>query len=159
MEYQMSDAERIAGLVKLASNQAQLIQAQHEAAQRLLKYDGEVFPHDGCAITLSVLLQRAGIDVPDTYRAIDLGNVLKGDRHWAPVPLGEQQVGDIGSTCGAVAQHGSDHIYLVLKLVNDDEMVVADNQAPGPHFRYASGIGGKTPTHFFLRAPGAPAAP
>jgi hypothetical protein len=32
-------------------------------------------------------------------------------------------------------------------------MVIADNQATEPHFRYASGQGGKSPTKFFLRAP------
>jgi len=31
-------------------------------------------------------------------------------------------------------------------------MVIADNQQPAPHFRYASGNGGKSPTKFFLRA-------
>jgi hypothetical protein len=32
-------------------------------------------------------------------------------------------------------------------------MVIADNQDTVPHFRYASGKGGKSPTRFFLRAP------
>ena len=44
----------------------------------------------------------------------------------------------------------------MLKPVNTDEMIVADNQASAPHFRRASG-GEKSPTTFFLRAPEAPA--
>jgi hypothetical protein len=69
------------------------------------------------------------------------------------IQLGQQKAGDIGSTCKAEPDHGSDHVYLVLRPLNDDEMVVADNQAIVPHMRYASGKGGKTPTTHFLRAP------
>ena len=87
----------------------------------------EIFPSDGCAITLSILLQEVGIAVPDTFKAIDLGNVLK-NKNWKTIPVGEQQNGDIGSTCGSQPHHGQDHIYLVLRSVNSDEMIVADNQ-------------------------------
>jgi hypothetical protein len=149
----MSDGQYIPGLIKLASDSYQLLAAQHVAAKRLLDFDGETFPSDGCAITLSVLLQEAGITVADTYQAIVLGNLLKSKRKWQAIPVGQQKPGDVGSTCGAEPNHGSDHVYLVLKILNSDEMVIADNQAPQPHFRYASGIGGKTPTRFFLRAP------
>src|SRR5215469_11475072 len=65
-EQHMSDADQLPGLIKLASDPGQLQNAQQIAAQRLLDFDGEVYPQDGCAITLSVLLQDAGIDVPDT---------------------------------------------------------------------------------------------
>jgi hypothetical protein len=147
----MGDSPRIPDLVKLASDVNQLVAAQQTAAKRLLDFDGEVFPSDGCAITLSVLLQDAGIPVEDTFQALALGNVLKG-RGWQVVPLGSQKIGDVGSTCGPVAHHGEDHIYLVLSVLNSDEMVVADNQQAKPHFRFASGKGGKTPTKFFLRA-------
>jgi len=51
-----------------------------------------------------------------------------------------------------VAHHGTDHVYVVLGDLNADEMVVADNQEPAPHFRFASGKG-KSPTTYFLRAP------
>jgi predicted chitinase/pimeloyl-ACP methyl ester carboxylesterase len=146
------DGAQIASLIALASNPSELQEAQAEAAKRLLSYDGEQYPSDGCAITLSVLLQDAGINVADTYQAIVLGDVLK-QRGWTQVPIGSQKAGDVGSTCGPTPQHGTDHIYLVLRAVNADEMVVADNQATEPHFRYASGQGGKSPTRFFLRAP------
>jgi hypothetical protein len=148
----MGDSQRIPDLVKLASDADQLVAAQQMAAKRLLDYDGEVFPKDGCAITLSVLLQEAGIPVKDTYQALALGSLLRTGRKWQMVPMGNQKTGDIGSTCGPVAHHGQDHIYLVLNVLNSDEMVVADNQQAKPHFRYASGKGGKTPTKFFLRA-------
>jgi hypothetical protein len=148
----MGDSQRIPELVKLASDADQLVAAQQMAAKRLLDFDGEVFPKDGCAITLSVLLQEAGIPVKDTYQALALGNLLKTSRKWQVVALGSQKAGDVGSTCGPIAHHGDDHIYLVLNVLNSDEMVVADNQQAKPHFRYASGKGGKTPTKFFLRA-------
>ena len=45
------------------------------------------------------------------------------------IQVGQQQAGDIGSTCGPEPHHGTDHIYLVLKPVNADEMLIADNQA------------------------------
>jgi hypothetical protein len=148
----MSDGEQVPALIKLASDASQLQDAQHVAAARLLAFDGEIFPSDGCAITLSVLFQDVGIAIPDTFQALALGNLLKG-RGWTTIQLGDQKAGDVGSTCGTVPDHARDHIYLVLRPVNSDEMVVADNQEPQPHFRYASGQGGKTPTKFFLRAP------
>jgi hypothetical protein len=147
----MGDAKWIPALIALASDADQLLAAQHEAAKRLLDYDGEVYPKDGCAITLSVLLEESGISIKDTYTALALGNLLK-NRKWQIIELGSQKKGDVGSTCGPVAHHGQDHIYLVLDVLNKDEMVVADNQQTKPHFRYASGKGGRTPTKFFLRA-------
>jgi chitosanase len=149
----MADGGAIDKLVALGSDPRTLRAAQAIAAQRLLAFDREVFPHDGCAITLSVLMQQAGIEVPDTFPAIELGQELLR-RGWKKILVGEQQRGDVGSTCGTVAHHGTDHIYLVLRDVNDDEMVIADNQASSPHFRFASGQG-KSPTTFFLRAQGA----
>ncbi len=148
----MSDRDKIKTLLAIAGTKERLQAAQAVAARRLLAYDGEIYPHDGCAITLSVLLQEAGVDVEDVYTAIELGRVLRKDRGWQVVPIGSQQAGDVGSTCGKVAAHGRDHIYLVLKPDNADEMIIADNQASEPHFRWASGKGGKTPTTFFLRA-------
>jgi hypothetical protein len=146
------DSQFIENLIGISSDADRLVAAQHVAAKRLLDYDGEIYPHDGCAITLSVLLQNAGIQIEDTYTAIELGRKLRNDRGWQVVLVGKQKPGDVGSTCGPKPQHGQDHIYVVLKVLNDDEMVIADNQALAPHFRYASGAGGKTPTRFFLRA-------
>lgn len=149
----MSDGDQIVKLLALASDNASLQEAQHVAARKLLAMDGEHYPADGCAITQSALLQAAGIAVPDTFLAFAFGQMLE-ERGWLRVPVGKQHAGDIGSTCKSEPDHGSDHVYLVLRAVNDDEMVVADNQATVPHMRYASGKGGKTPTTHFLRAPG-----
>ena len=149
----MSDSDKIQPLLDIASDSGQLLGAQHVAARRLLDFDREVYPSDGCAITLCVLMQDAGIAIPDTFQAFSLGNKLRDDRNWQVIPVGEQKAGDVGSTCGSQPNHGYDHIYLVLRTLNTDEMVVADNQEARPHFRYASGQGGKTPTRFFLRAP------
>ena len=150
----MSDRDHIDDLIALASEKVNLLNIQRRAAKKLLDYDGEIYPHDGCAITLSLMLQDAGIKVKDTYQALALTNILKNDRNWTRVAVGEQKAGDIGTTCGETAKHGEDHIYLVLKPMNQDEMVIADNQDTHPHFRYASGKGGKTPTKYFLRAGG-----
>jgi hypothetical protein len=145
----MSDKDFIPAALKLAQTSTQSV--EHDAARKLLAFDGEVYPRDGCAITLSTLLAEAGMDVPATYQALALGNVLK-KRGWKVIPVGQQQTGDVGSTCRDTPHHGDDHIYFVLQALNHDEMVIADNQASSPHFRWASGQGGKTPTRFFLRA-------
>jgi len=147
----MGDAQFIPALVQLASNATQLQAAQDVAAQRLFDYDSERFPTDACAITLSVLLQDAGINVQNTFMAIDLGNVLK-QRGWQVIAVGGQKQGDVGSACGTQPQHGVDHIYLVLQAVDANNMVVADNQAPRPHARTVSGHDDISPTTFFLRA-------
>lgn len=149
----MSDRERVPELLTEATTAALLQSAQMRAAHLLLTYDGELYPKDGCAITLSVLFQAAGIPVPNTYTAIELGRLLRKERGWQEVPLGQEQPGDVGSTCGESAQHGVDHIYLVVKVVNKDEMLVADNQAQYVHTRSLSGKpDSKSPTRFFLRA-------
>jgi hypothetical protein len=145
------DGGAIDSLLAIASNPQTLQAAQAVAAQRLLVYDGEKYPQDGCAITLSVLLQEAGVNLPDTYMAIDMCSLLQS-RGWTRIAVGDQQKGDVGSTCGPVAHHGTDHVYVVLRDLNLDEMVVADNQEPAPHFRFASGKS-QSPTTYFLRAP------
>jgi hypothetical protein len=48
----------------------------------------------------------------------------------AKIPVGQQQAGDVGSTCGPTAHHGYDHIYLVLERQDSDKMVIVDNQKP-----------------------------
>jgi hypothetical protein len=65
--------------------------------------------------------------------------------------VGEQQAGDVG-----VAQSDVP-IYLVLQTKGQDEMLIADNQQPMPHSRFASGKE-KTRTAYFLRAPNDPSA-
>ena len=44
----MSDGQQIPDLIKSASNANLLQDAQRIAAKKLLDFDGEVFPSDGC---------------------------------------------------------------------------------------------------------------
>jgi hypothetical protein len=48
------------------------------------------------------------------------------------------------------------HIFLVVQAIDADVMVIADNQAPGPHRRRASGDPklNHSPVAYFLRAEG-----
>lgn len=147
----MGDKSRIEALLAIARDKAKLQAAQAIAAPRLLAYDGTVYPKDGCAITLSVLMQDAGIEIRDIFWALEITNELKA-RGWQMVPNGDRRPGDIGTTCVDVPMHGDDHVYLVLDNIDADEMVIADNQATEPHSRWISGKGGKTPTKYFLRA-------
>ena len=148
------DKDCIEKLIQLGSSGVTLESAQQRAAEDLLACDGEEYPYDGCAITLSILLRDAGIDLALKYQAIALGEYLRDMRKWEVIPVGEQQAGDVGCTCGTKPNHGEDHIYLVLKRLNGDEMLIGDNQSTHAHFRYASGQDGKAPTNFFLRARG-----
>lgn len=145
------DSGRIPKLLEIATDPDAYHEVQHEAKDELFEGADEVWPHDGCAINLSDLLQAAGIMVPDIFQALKLGSHLRDHRGWQVIPKGQQQPGDVGSTCGTTPNHGFDHIYLVVQRLDDDEMVVADNQKPQPHSRFVSGHG-RTPTKFFLRA-------
>ena len=147
----MGDRSSIETLLALARDTAKLQAAQAIAAPRLLAYDGTVYPSDGCAITLSVLMQQAGIPIRDIFWALELTNELKA-RGWQIVANTDRQPGDVGTTCADVPMHGDDHVYLVLENTDEDEMLIADNQHTEPHPRWISGKGGKTPTRYFLRA-------
>ncbi len=143
--------EFIAKLLDTVKNQDELDKIHAEAKEKLFKYDGEQYPRDGCAITLSVTLQHLGLDVDDTYMAFDLVALLK-ERGWSVVQNGDHQPGDVGTTCGRIPRHGIDHVYIVVERDGIDKMLVTDNQAPTLHSRYVSGAGGKSPTQYFLRA-------
>ena len=149
----MSDKECIPALIAIGGNSSSLESCQHDAAAKLLRDENLVYPMDGCAITLSCLLQSAGIDVPDTFLALSMVSVLES-RGWQKIPVGEQKAGDVGTTCyGGVRHPGVDHVYLILRDMNEDECVVADNQRSCPHFRSMSGHpDGKSPTRVVLRA-------
>jgi hypothetical protein len=147
----MSDKSKIAALLAIAADVERLHAARRVAGQRLWDFEGTVYPKDGCAITLCVLMQEAGMDMRDIFWALEITNELKA-RGWQIVPNSDRQPGDIGTTCIDVPAYGDDHVYLVLENIDDDEMVVTDNQHTAPHPRWISGKGGKTPTRYFLRA-------
>jgi hypothetical protein len=79
----ITDKQNIPTLLGMASDSNQLVAAQSVAAKRLLAYDKKIYASDGCAITLSILLQEAEIAVADTFLAFDLGNLLKNGRDGA----------------------------------------------------------------------------
>lgn len=150
----MSDAALIPSLIKLATDPVQFKAVCDISKDELFRYDGEHFPTNACAITLSNLMQRAGADIGDIFRAVTLGETLK-TRGWKVIKNGAQKPGDVGSTCGVKAAK-NDHIYLVVQSIDTDKMRIVDNQVAKPHYRCVSGkdcgYGEKTPTKFFLRA-------
>lgn len=158
VEDSTADRDRMIVLLGQVVDPDRLRASHEEAARRLLHDDGRVYPADGCAVMLSVLMQGAGMTVPDLYWALDVPPMLMA-RGWTEIPFGCQRGGDIGSTCGEAPRHGEDHVYVVVRAVNQDEMVVVDHQASYPHFRWASAAGGQTPTLRFFRAPDPEAPP
>jgi len=147
------DGDHIQQLIANGSSASSLAQAQETAAAALPS-----FPHNGCAANLSALLIQSDIPVPMTLGAQALANVLKG-RGWDRIDIGNQAPGDVGVTLDETPPPGADHIYLVIKPIDNDEMVIADNQETTPHNRCASGKRatgedhGTTATEYFLRAP------
>lgn len=138
-------------LIDLGSHRESIAEA-HSKAAKYMKGTGYEFPTKACAATLSAFLQMAGIDVETERGAEALATKLKR-RGWSQVDVGHQRPGDVGVTVSKLPPAGADHIYLVVKVHNSDRMTIADNQAPDPHERFASGRG-KTRTEYFLRAPG-----
>ena len=157
----MVDAEQIVKLVQVGSEPASIrkVQALAAATMRSIGYK---YPSKSCAATLSHFLREAGIDVPVTTGAQNLADRLRIQRRWSKIEIGNQVPGDVG-VCKSIANDvpGADHIYLVIENKDGDLMTVADNQAQGrTHLRRASGKpagdeSAKTPTDYFLRAPGA----
>ena len=149
----IGDAALIPTLLQIAGDPVRLHAARADAQQRMEK----THPKDKgktCAITQSVLFQEAGIDVPDLYGAIEFGDYLEKQRHWTRIPTGQQQAGDVGSTCGTQHIENVDHVYLVLRADPNDSMLVADNEKSGAHTRTVAGSvpDNFSPTLFFLRA-------
>ncbi len=149
------DGYYIPKLIMIGSTPASIKKVQAKAAKAMADI-GYKYPTKSCAATLSAFLQEAGIGVPMTYGAGKLASRLRNDRDWDRIDLGDQQPGDVGVTYdNDTSIPGADHIYLVIEAVDEDLMMIVDNQAQGKtHTRYVSGKGGKTPTEYFLRAPG-----
>jgi hypothetical protein len=148
------DKDHIAKLIGVGGSPKDLAAAQGIAKKALA--DAGLPPKNACAATLSAMLQLSGIDVPMTLGAGKLAHILGGrinSRHWDHLPVGDQQAGDVGVCFDNGGVAGADHIYLVVQRLDEDEMLIADNQKAVAHQRFASGHG-KTPTEYFLRAPG-----
>lgn len=133
-------------LIELGGDVESLHRIQDTAAKSMKAAGYGYTMHNACAATLSAFLNEAGISIRTTLGAGRLAQRLHEERGWPRVERGKQQAGDVGVAKNDV------HIYLVVEAKGSDEMVIADNQAPQPHTRFASGKG-KTSTAYFLRAP------
>lgn len=139
------DKDQIPELIQNGSSASTLARAQRAA-----KRAWPPFPHNGCAANLSALLIQSGIAIPMTLGAGKLAHILKS-RGWTEIDLSKQAPGDVGVAFDEGKIPGIDHIYLVVRTIDDDEMIIADNQDTVPHHRFATGHG-KSPTGYFLRA-------
>ena len=142
------DAVHIPTLIQHGSTAAGIAAARVDAKPAVKGY-----PKNGCAAHLSALLRQSGIDVPMTVGAGKLATALER-RGWMRIKVGGQQPGDVGVAYDNNDPPGADHIYLVVEVIDEDKMMIADNQntANAPHARSARGRDGKTGTDYFLRA-------
>jgi hypothetical protein len=141
-----NDKQCVPRLIQLGDDVESLHKVQDIAA-RSMKAAGYGYTlHNACAATLSAFINEAGITVVTTLGAGRLAKRLSDERDWERVSVGNQQAGDVCVALNDV------HIFLVVAAKGTDEMIIADNQAPTPHTRFASGKG-KTPAAYFLRAP------
>jgi hypothetical protein len=148
------DKDQIPKLVQLGSTK-QGVQDAQSLAKNVMQDNGYGSTlHNACAATLSEFMNLAGIDVPMTLGAGNLARRIKA-RGWGQVNVGNQRAGDV-----AVADNDV-HIFLVVQAIDQDVMLIADNQAPGPHRRKANGEPELDYTRvvYFLRADGATAPP
>lgn len=146
------DNDKVDELIELGTDSESIHRIQDIAAKSMKAAGYGYTLHNACAAALSAFLQEAGINVPTTLGAGKLAKRLKKDRLWKRITVGAQKAGDAGVTFDTGGVSGADHIYLVVQRINDDQMIIADNQSPSKHTRFASGKGGKTPTEYFLRA-------
>lgn len=144
------DKDHIAQMVQLGST-AQGVQRVQARAKEVMHDNGYGSTlHNACAATLSEFMNMSAINVPITLGAGNLARRIKG-RGWNPVTVGNQRAGDVAVAVNDV------HIFLVVRAVDKDIMIISDNQAPAPHRRRASGDPklNHSPVAYFLRADGA----
>lgn len=141
------DKDHIPQLIQLGSTATGVQAAQARAKQDMADNGYGATLHNACAATLSEFLKMSNINVPITLGAGNLARRIK-NRGWDMIDVGYQTAGDV-----AVAENNV-HIFFVVKTVDHDEMIIADNQAPGPHYRKASGDPdlNHSPVAYFLRA-------
>lgn len=144
------DKDHVSELVQLGSTN-QGVQKAQTLAKKVMADNGYGSTlHNACAATLSEFMNLAGMNVPITLGAGNLARRIAA-RGWNRVDIGNQHAGDV-----AVAVHDV-HIFLVIQTIDKDQMIIADNQAPRPHRRRASGDPelDHSPVAYFLRAEGA----
>ncbi|MBY5399485.1 hypothetical protein HFN01_32300 [Rhizobium leguminosarum] len=145
------DAGCINELVALAEGKG-LRKARKVAAEALGISPGKTSITNGCALTLSHMLQQAGANIPLIDNSGRLAKHLEKDRNWKRVAVGDHQRGDVGVTYDNGGVDGADHIFLVLEVLGNDEVLTADNQDVEPHPRSLKEVGTYTETEYFLRA-------
>lgn len=146
------DKDCVDALIALGTDPSSIRQIQDLAAKEMKRAGLGYTLHNACAATLSEFLNAAGINVPITLGAGRLAARMHNDRGWVRIGLGEQRAGDVAVTFDLTTPPGADHVFLVVERIDADEMIIADNQAPTRHTRFASGHG-KIPVEYFLRAP------
>ncbi|QND60148.1 hypothetical protein [Mesorhizobium huakuii] len=146
------DASKIAKLVSVASDPQKCEAIREQGKEAMIPIYGEATSHNACAATLCCFLNAADINVPMERGAGALAKYLEKTRGWARVKVGGQKPGDVAVCFDNTKPAGADHIYLVVKCLDSDEMLIADNQTNYcPRIRYASGHG-QTAVEYFLRA-------
>ncbi len=144
------DKDHVSALVQLGSTKQGVEKAQSLAEKVMEENCYGYTLHNACAATLSEFMNLAGIDVPITLGVGNLARRIK-NRAWDQVTVGNQRAGDVAVAANDI------HIFLVVQTIDKDVMVIADNQAPEPHRRKASGDPklNHSPVAYFLRAHGA----
>jgi muramidase (phage lysozyme) len=151
------DAERVTKLVENASDPNWCEKVRERGRKAMIRIYGRETSKNACAATLCCFLNAGGIDVPMEYGAGKLARYLEKTRDWTRVKVGDQRAGDV-AVCYDKDKRtpGADHIFLVVKRIDQDEMLIADNQTDfSPHTRFASGRR-QTAVEYFLRAPAGP---
>ena len=144
------DKDQIPQLVHLGSTKQGVQQAQALSKGVMERNGYGLTLHNACAATLSEFMNLANVNVPITLGAGNLARRIE-NRGWKRISIGDQHAGDV-----AVAKNNV-HIFFVVQAIDDDIMLIADNQASGPHRRKASGDPelNHSPVAYFLRADGA----
>ncbi|MDH7808847.1 MULTISPECIES: hypothetical protein [unclassified Rhizobium] len=145
------DAGRINELLALAEGKG-LGKARKVAAEALGTSPSKKSITNGCALTLSHMLHQAGADIPLIDNSGQLAKYLEENRDWKRVAVGSHRRGDVGVTYDTGGVDGADHIFLILGVLGNDEVLTADNQDVEPHPRSLKNVGTYTETEYFLRA-------
>jgi hypothetical protein len=119
------DKDQVAEMVRKGSTAAGVVQIQTLAKADMQKAHYGFTLHNACAATLSEFMISSLINVPVTLGVTDLARRIAA-RGWVRINVGDQQAGDV-----AVAESDV-HIFLVLKAIDRDMMLIADNQRPYP---------------------------
>jgi hypothetical protein len=103
----MSDGESIPKLMEIASDSYQLQTAQHVAAKKavgLRRRNLSIGRMRDYAVSFTSRGRNSGAGHLPGDNA---GQYAQKTKNWQVISVGQQQPGDVGSTCGVTANHGS----------------------------------------------------